>query len=101
MPMRRDPFRLTNPQAGVMATRPATAPEAAPREVALPWWNHSIRHQVMAAMAVAVLVVTKALQARALAAQAEPALKPNQPNHRRLAPKSTMVRLWGTMDSLP
>ena len=34
--MKIAPSGLTAPQAGVMATRPATTPEAAPREVAWP-----------------------------------------------------------------
>ena len=33
-PMAIEPIGLTNPQAGVIATRPATAPEAAPKVVA-------------------------------------------------------------------
>ena len=42
--------------------------------------------QVVAAAAAEVLVVTKAFAATPLAASADPALKPNHPNHRRAAP---------------
>ncbi len=35
------PSGLTAPPAGVMATRPATAPEAAPRVVKEPWRSFS------------------------------------------------------------
>src|ERR1700736_241589 len=86
---------VTNPAAGVMATRPATAPEAAPSTVGLPRDDHSVNIQPSAAAAVAVLVVMNACAARPLAASALPALKPNQPNHRRLAPITVNGRLWG------
>src|SRR5579863_402956 len=76
----------TNPEAGVMATRPATAPEMAPRAVGLPLWIHSKMVQPMAAAAVAKWVATKALVARELAPRALPALNPNQPTQSRQAP---------------
>jgi hypothetical protein len=61
----------------------------------------SKRHQTRVAMAPAVLVARKALQATLLAAKAEPALNPNQPNHKRPVPVMTMVMLCGTMVSFP
>ena len=76
----------TKPEAGVMATSPATAPEIAPRAVGLPLWIHSKIVQPMAAAAAAKCVLTKALVASGLAASALPALKPNQPTHSRHAP---------------
>src|SRR5208283_5114208 len=76
-----------------MATKPATAPEAAPTMVGLPVKIHSHVAQLMAAAAVAVLVTTKALVANAPAETAEPALKPNQPNHNKEAPIIT----YGTL----
>src|ERR1700744_4323160 len=85
-PMAIADIGCTNPEAGVMATRPATAPEIAPSAVGLPLWNHSKIVQPSAAVAVAKWVLTKALVARELAASAEPALKPNQPTHSRHAP---------------
>ena len=42
---------------------------------------------------VEALVVTKAWPARALAPRAEPALKPNQPNHSSEVPSSTLGTL--------
>lgn len=40
-PMAIAPSGLTAPPEGVMATRPATAPEAAPRVVKEPWRSFS------------------------------------------------------------
>src|SRR5689334_16276308 len=86
---------VTKPAAGVIATSPATAPEAAPSTVGLPREDHSVNIQPSAAAAVAVFVVMNAWAARPLAASALPALKPNQPNHKRLAPSTVNGRLWG------
>ena len=94
-PMTIEAIGVTNPAAGVMATRPATAPDAAPRTVGLPREAHSVNIHPSAAAAVAVLVVMNAWAARPLAASALPALKPNQPNHRRLAPITVSGRLCG------
>src|SRR6185437_10554622 len=85
-PMMRADMGWTKPEAGVMATSPATAPEMAPRALGLPLRIHSARLQLMAAAAVAKCVLTKALVARPLAATAEPALNPNQPTHSMQAP---------------
>src|SRR5512139_1647077 len=85
----------TNPEPGVMATSPATAPLAAPRVVGLPLWTHSTRSQDKDAAAEAMWVTTKALAARPFAARALPALKPNHPNHSKAAPVMVMGRLWG------
>src|SRR5215831_1168270 len=86
---------VTKPAAGVMATRPATAPEAAPSTVGLPRVDHSVNIQPRAAAAAAVLVVVKAWAASPLAPRALPALNPNQPNHKSPAPITVMGRLWG------
>src|SRR5262249_60169008 len=91
----------TKPEAGVMATRPATAPLAAPSTVGFPLWSHSADIQESAAAAVAVLVATKALVARPFAATALPALKPNQPTQRSAAPVTVRGRLCGGMGSAP
>src|ERR1019366_932764 len=85
-PIHNEPPTFTKPEAGVIATKPATAPEQAPTSVGAPAKIHSQTAQLIAAAAVAVLVTTKALVARPLAATAEPALKPNQPNHNKEAP---------------
>src|SRR5689334_21753959 len=84
-----------------MATRPATAPLAAPRTVGFPLPIHSANIQESAAAAVAVLVATNALVASAFAARALPALKPNHPNQRSAAPFRTNGMLWGGIGSLP
>src|SRR5437899_3409837 len=99
--MMRDDIGPTNPEAGVMATSPATAPEAAPSTVGLPRAVHSVNIPPRAAAAVAVLVTTKALVASAPALIALPALKPNQPNQRRAAPATVSGRLCGGMGSRP
>src|SRR4051812_38048052 len=76
----------TKPAAGVITTRPATAPEIAPSTVGLPLFIHSANIQPSVAAAAARCVVTNALLARPLAASAEPALNPNQPTHSSAAP---------------
>src|SRR3984957_13730710 len=76
----------TNPDAGVIATRPATAPEMAPSTEGLPLAIHSANIQPNAAAAVAIWVTAIAMPARPFAATAEPALKPNQPTQSRDAP---------------
>ena len=53
----------------------------------------------MVAAAAAMLVTMKALAARPLAATAEPALKPNQPNHRRPAPRTVIGTSCGSIRS--
>src|SRR5580700_763251 len=86
MPMTIDPPGSTKPDAGVMATRPATAPDAAPSTEGLPLAIHSANIQPRAAAAVAICVTVIAMPARPLAATADPALKPNQPTHNNDAP---------------
>src|SRR2546426_12655684 len=92
---------VTNPDAGVMATRPATAPEAAPSTVGLPRLIHSVNIQPSAAEAAPVLVAVKALTASPLASSALPALKPNQPTHSSAAPITVIGRLWGCIGCWP
>src|SRR6202521_425864 len=85
----------TNPEAGVIATSPATAPEIAPSALARPFLSHSAALQPSAAAAAAKCVATNALVARLLAARALPALKPNQPTHSKQAPMKLSTRLCG------
>src|SRR5438309_2001689 len=85
----------TKPQAGVIATSPATAPEAMPSTVGLPRVIHSAAIQPSAAAAAAVLVVTNAFAATPDASRALPALNPNQPNHKSPAPITVRGRLCG------
>src|SRR5438067_10247834 len=91
----------TKPEAGVMATSPATAPEAAPSTVGLPRVAHSVNIQPSAADAAAVFVARKALAASPLASSALPALKPNQPNHNKAAPITVIGRLCGCIGWWP
>ena len=80
------PIGPTLPAAGVIATRPATMPEAAPSADGLPLKMASSAVQATAAAAVANRVLMKASAAELLASSAEPALKPNQPTHSSEAP---------------
>src|ERR1700686_5264142 len=75
-PIQNEPIGPTKPEAGVMATRPATAPEQMPITVGLPFRNHSIIIQVKPAVAVAVWVTSMAMPAcgdRGAGVEAEPA----------------------------
>ena len=100
-PMQIAPPTPTKPAAGVIATRPATAPEAAPSIDGRPLNSHSPAIQDSVAAAVAAQVFTIASAAAPLASSAEPALKPNQPNHSSEAPIIVVVRLCGAIDSRP
>src|SRR5438094_222341 len=89
----------TKPDAGVMATSPATQPEIAPKTLGLPLRIHSTNVQPNAAAAAPKCVATNALVARPDAASALPALKPNQPNQSRHAPITLSTILCGLIDS--
>src|SRR5215472_7342249 len=88
------PTAPTKPEAGVIATRPATAPEQMPTTVGLPLSPHSTSIQVKAATAVAIWVTSIAMPACIPAVTAEPALKPNQPTHNNDAPMKVSTMLW-------
>ena len=82
-----EPIGPTQPQAGVIATRPATAPEAAPSIVGVPLKIHSAeRSRRSAAAAVASSVLMNTSAAKPFASRFEPTLKPNQPTHSSEAP---------------
>src|SRR5262245_14931976 len=87
----------TNPAAGVIATRPATAPDIAPSALALPFLSHSAALQPKAAAAAPKWVATNALEASPPAESALPALNPNQPTHSKQAPMKLSTRLCGGM----
>src|SRR3954452_24892306 len=95
------PIGETAEQDGVIGTRPATTPEGAPSEGECPSRNFSVTSQPSEAAPVATMVLTQTTEAVLLAARAEPALKPNQPNHSRPAPVITRVRLCGRIGSRP
>src|SRR5665213_858845 len=101
MPMRRAPIGLTKPEAGVMATRPATAPEIMPNTLGFLWMIHSMLIQPIAAAAVAICVAAIAIPALTFEVTAEPALKPNQPTQSSEAPITLSTRLCGAMFSVP
>ena len=61
----------------------------------------AIIKEMTAAVAVANWVTNMAMPARPSAATAEPALKPNQPTHKRDAPITVSTRLCGAIASLP
>src|SRR5947209_2494642 len=82
------------PQAGVIATSPATAPEDAPTIVGRPL-THSTMTQPSRAAAVATWVLTNATAVTESAVSSDPALNPNQPNHSRPAPSATIGTLCG------
>src|SRR5687767_11388627 len=88
---------VTKPEAGVIPTSPATAPEIAPSTVGLPWRSHSAHIQPSVAAAAATCVATNALVASPPAASALPALKPDQPTQSRQAPMKLNTRLCGVM----
>src|ERR1019366_1395607 len=89
----------TYPDAGVIATRPATAPLAAPSTVGLPPIHHSANTHVSAAADAPRWVATNADTARPLAASELPALNPNHPTHSSPAPVTVIVRLCGCIGS--
>src|SRR4029077_17447538 len=95
MPIQNEPNGPTKPEAGVMATRPATAPEQMPSTVGLPFMIHSTIIQVKPAVAVAGGVDSMARPACRPAVTAEPALNPNQPTHSKEAPIIVSTTLWG------
>ena len=99
-PMANAPIGPTKPEAGVMATSPATAPEQMPMTVGLPRMIHSTIIQVNPAVAVAMCVTAIAMPACMPALTAEPALKPNQPTHSSEAPIMVSTMLCGGAVSL-
>src|SRR4026207_421825 len=95
------PVVLTNPQAGVITTRPATAPEQKPRILGLPLIMYSAIAHANEATAVAIVVVMKALAATPSAATALPALNPYQPTQSMPVPTMQRTMLCGGIGSLP
>src|SRR5512135_147529 len=100
MPIQNAPIGPTKPDAGVMATSPATAPEQMPMTVGLPRRIHSTIIQVKPAVAVARWVTVIAMPAWIPALTADPALNPNQPTHKSEAPIRVNTMLWAGPESL-
>jgi len=78
--MAKAPTGPTKPEAGVIATRPATAPEQMPMTVGLPFSAHSTSIQVKAATAVAIWVTSMAMPACMPAVTAEPGVESEPAN---------------------
>src|SRR5690349_11300306 len=94
------PTGVTAPQAGVIATSPVMAPDAAPTPVTWPSLNFSTAIQARVAAQVATNVVTMTIAAELPAANAEPPLNAYQPDHSSPAPSSVSGTLCG-LRSLP
>ena len=95
------PIGPAKPHAGVIATKPAIAPDAAPSIDGLPFENHSTNIHEAAAAHVASKVFANTKVANPLASRFEPTLKPNQPTHNNDAPIIVIVTLCGGIASLP
>src|SRR6201993_3151387 len=93
------PLGATYPQAGVMTTRPATAPEQKPSTLGLPRSAYSSMAHVNEATAVASVVLMKAFAAIPSGARALPALKPYQPTQSNPVPTMQSTMLCGAMIS--
>src|SRR5438067_12702232 len=93
------PVGSTYPHAGVITTRPPTAPEQNPRTLGLPRNAYSSIAQVNEAAAVARVVVMNAFAAIPSGARALPALKPYQPTQSNPVPTMQSTMLWGAMIS--
>src|SRR5229473_110137 len=100
-PSTSEPIEPEKPEAGVTATRPATAPEIAPSTVGLPLMIHSTNIHDIAQAAVAMKVLRNATTAPPAASKFDPALKPNQPNHSKHAPMKLMTSECGAITSRP
>src|SRR5215471_11072776 len=99
IPMITAPLGATYPQAGVITTSPATAPEQNPSTLGLPLSANSSMAHVNEATAVASVVVMNAFAAIPSAARALPALKPYHPTHSKPVPTMQSTMLWGAMIS--
>ncbi len=96
-----EPIGPARPAAGVIATRPATAPDAMPRSEGLPFEKASAVIQARPAAAGATMVLSSASAAPPVASRFEPALKPNQPTQSRQAPTKVSVSECGARRSRP
>ena len=78
-----------------MVPKPATMPVAMPSTLGLPNLNHSMLIQASDPAAAAMWVTSIAIPAAPFAANALPALNPNQPTQSIDAPVTVMVKLCG------
>src|SRR6476660_3818826 len=94
-PMISADMAVTKPLAGVMTTRPATAPDMAPSTVGLPVLSHSANIDPSAAAAAAKCVLINAALASPSDPTALPPLNPNHPTVSRHAPITESTTLCG------
>src|SRR5262245_13374269 len=99
VPIITAPVGATYPQAGVITTSPATAPEQKPSTLGLPRRAYSSMAHVNEATAVASVVVVNAFAAIPSGASALPALKPYQPTQSKPVPTMQSTMLCGAMIS--
>src|SRR6185436_5248902 len=85
----------TNPAAGVMVARPATAPVNSPTNFGLRCLLHSTTSQVIAANEAATSVFRNARPVIAFTSNSLPALKPYHPNHNNPVPIAISGMLLG------
>src|SRR5690606_10396857 len=97
VPINRLEGIVTKPAAGVIATRPTTAPIQNPRADGFLPLTASNNIQQRPAAAQAVLVVANAEAASGLAPMALPPLNPNHPNHSKPVPSKTNGMLAGAI----
>src|SRR5437016_13156961 len=98
--MSTESVAATYPQAGVITTSPATAPEQNPSTLGLPRSAYSSMAQVKEATAVASVVIMKAFAAIPSGPRALPALKPYQPTQSKPVPTMQSTMLCAAMLSL-
>src|SRR5688500_10374709 len=89
------------PAVGVIPANPEIAPFIAALTVGFPVLFQLNSIQTSAQVQAPICVASRALAASAPDARALPALKPNHPSHRRVAPIAASGRLWGTIISGP
>src|SRR5262245_55479133 len=94
-PITRPATGVTNPDAGVIATNPQTAPDIPPSTLGLPVSCHSIANHPNVPAAAAKCVAAKALVESEPADSALPALNPNQPTQSMQAPMTLRIKLCG------
>src|SRR5438105_13967301 len=97
--MSTESVAATYPQAGVITTSPATAPEQNPSTLGLPRSAYSSMAHVNDATAVASVVLMNAFAAMPSGASALPALKPYQPTQSKPVPTMQSTMLCGAMIS--
>src|SRR5436190_2233347 len=89
----------TNPAAGVIVARPATAPVRSPTNLGFFSARHETKSQVTAAKDPAMSVLRNALAVIESTRNSDPALNPYHPNHKSPVPNATSGTLWARRSS--